>query len=825
MGSVWLAERSDGRFGRRAAIKFLSVALTRRGSAERFRREGAILGKLAHPNITELLDAGVAADGQPYLILELVEGEPIDVYCDRRALDIEARIRLFLDVLAAVAHAHANLVVHRDIKPSNVFVRNDGVVKLLDFGIAKLLEDETQASGATMLTREGGAALTPQYATPEQLTGGPVTTATDIYALGVLLYLLLTGSHPARGGAQSTADLVKMIVQTEPLRLPEAIRTNLAEGKAAAELAAKRDTTPDRLMKSVSGDLDVITSKALKKNPKERYSSVAIFADDLHRYLTNQPISARPDALAYRAKKFVRRNRVAVMLGTIACVASIAGLLGTITQARTARAERDFALSQLARAEAINDLNGFVLSDAAPSGKAFSVNELLGRAEHVVERRQGDATSQVELLISIGRQYWSQDEDREARAALEKGYRISRNLSELSIRARASCAFASALARSNESTRAEALIEEGLAGLPDEPQYTLDRVFCLLRGSEVARENGIEKKAVPRVEEAQKLLERASFRSDLLKMRVLMDLAESYRTAGRYLDACAAFERVAQMLSTLGYDDTQTAGTVFNNWALTLNGLGQPLKAERIYRRAIAISEDNQGEESVSPMLLINYSRALRDLGRLKEAKDYAERGSAKAERAGDEIVVQQSLLLLGSIYRGLGEFTDAGRALSRAEGQLRRSLPPGHVAFASLLMQQALLAQAQDDLPRALQLSSRAVSISEAIAKTGREGGDYLPDVLSSRSNVELDLHRPAEAEADAARALRTLQHAAQPGMFSSTIGTAYLLLGRAQEAQGKRDAARSSLQSALQHLQAALGASHPDAQAAYKLVSQLGP
>ena len=196
MGSVWLAERSDGRFQRQVAIKFINLATMGQGTAERFKREGSILGRLNHPHIAELIDAGVTATGEPYLIMEYIEGRPLDEYCDQRALSIEARVNLFLDVLDAVSHAHANLIVHRDIKPSNVLVRNDGQVKLLDFGIAKLLADDANPT-ATLLTIEGRGAMTPQFAAPEQVTGGAITTSTDVYALGVLLYLLLTGQHPA----------------------------------------------------------------------------------------------------------------------------------------------------------------------------------------------------------------------------------------------------------------------------------------------------------------------------------------------------------------------------------------------------------------------------------------------------------------------------------------------------------------------------------------------------------------------------------------------------------------------------------------------------
>src|SRR5450755_1994048 len=212
MGSVWLAERNDGRFQRRVAVKFLNLALVGRTNEERFKREGAILGRLAHPNIAELVDAGVSSAGFPYLVLEYVEGDHIDRYCDQHKLDVESRIRLFLDVAGAVAHAHANLVVHRDLKPSNILVSNDGQVKLLDFGIAKLIEIKDSDSALTALTAPGGQVLTPEYAAPEQITGAPVTTATDVYALGILLYLLLTGEHPAGDNQKTPADMVKAIV-------------------------------------------------------------------------------------------------------------------------------------------------------------------------------------------------------------------------------------------------------------------------------------------------------------------------------------------------------------------------------------------------------------------------------------------------------------------------------------------------------------------------------------------------------------------------------------------------------------------------------------
>ena len=803
MGTVWLAERNDGRFERRVAVKFLSVTLFGRGGEERFRREGRILGRLAHPHIAELTDAGVSPGGQPYLMLEYVEGDHIDRYCEARKLDVESRVRLFLDVLGAVAHAHANVIVHRDIKPSNVLVRTDGQVKLLDFGIAKLLEDDGGAGSASLLTREGSA-MTPQYAAPEQVTNEPITTATDIYALGVLLYVLLTGQHPAGPGKQSPADLIKAIVDNEPPRMSEAV------GAVPA----------NRLRRALRGDLDTIVARALKKRPQERYASIRDLADDLGRYLRHETIGARPDTFGYRTSRFVRRNRMLVGLATLALAASIAGLVGTATQARTARRQRDFAWRQVMRAEATNDLNSFLLSDAAPSGKPFTVNELLGRAEQIVGRQHGEGdANRVDLLIAIGRQYSIQDEDAKARKVLEEGYRLSQGLAEPSVRAKASCALASALAKTSDFARAEALIEKGFGELDDEPQFVLDRVFCLLRGAEVARNHGASGKAVARTEAAQTLLKQVPFKFDLLELRALMDLAECYRSAGRNREAVAAFEQASARLASLGRDDTQTAGTLFNNWGLSLRRLGRPVEAEKVFLRAMAISSSGKNEQSVSPMVLINYGRVLSDLGQLSQAAGYGERGYAQAQQAGDQVVIWQSLLLRASVYQRLGDLTRAGAMLSEVEPRLVRMLPAGHIAFAAVASEQALMAQRRGELRVAMDFINRAIDIIEASSRAGRQGADVLPLYLVIRSNIELQFARADEAAADAARALSSLQMAAQMGTFSRDIGNAWLSRGRALQAQGKHGDAQAALRAAWEHLKNSVGPDHPDARIARQL------
>ena len=381
MGTVWLARRSDGRFEGHAAVKFLNAALMGGAAEERFKREGSILARLAHPNIAHLIDAGVSTTGQPYLILEYVEGRAIDRYCDERALDLEGRIHLFLDVLAAVADAHANLIVHRDIKPSNVLVTDKGTVKLLDFGIAKLIEDEA-ALAATVLTREGERALTLAFAAPEQVTGDGVTTGTDVYALGVLLHLLLSGKHPAQSALNSPLDLMKAIVDTQPPRVSDAV---------APETKLKR---------VLRGDLDTIVAKALKKNPAERYASVTAFADDLRRYLGHQPISARPDTLAYRARKFVRRHRAPVAVVALVIAGLSAGLYLANRQRLTA--ERRFRQVR----ELSKKVFDFDMAIKNLPGSTEARQRLVSASVEYLEGLSSDARGDLDLLQEVGEGYW-----------------------------------------------------------------------------------------------------------------------------------------------------------------------------------------------------------------------------------------------------------------------------------------------------------------------------------------------------------------------------------------------------------------------------------
>jgi serine/threonine-protein kinase len=329
MGAVWLAERADGLVRRQVAVKLPILAAPRKTLAERFAREWEILAPLVHPHIARLYDAGFAADGQPYLALEFVAGEPITAYCDQRHLSVRKRIELFLQVLAAVQYAHANLVLHRDLKPSNILVTSEGEIKLLDFGIAKLMADG--AAQQTVLTQLAGGALTPDYAAPEQISGAPLTTASDVYSLGVVLYELLAGTRPYRLKRQTRAEIEEAILAQEVLRPSAAI--------SGVVVASNRMATVSRLKRQVAGDLDTIVLKSLGKDPSQRYATAEAFAQDLQRHLRGEPVQARPASSWYHLGKFISRNKVALSAGGIAAAVLIASTSLALWQSHIARLE------------------------------------------------------------------------------------------------------------------------------------------------------------------------------------------------------------------------------------------------------------------------------------------------------------------------------------------------------------------------------------------------------------------------------------------------------------------------------------------------------
>ncbi len=797
MGSVWLARRSDGKFEGRVAIKVLDRRGLGRDAAEQIRHEASLLARLSHPNIARLFDAGVRENGQPYLILEYVEGERIDRYCATHQLRLAGRLRLFLGVLDAVAHAQSQLVVHRDLKPSNVLVTPDGVVKLLDFGVAAL---QPLHQTPPIPPTAGAQALTPGYAAPEQLRGEPVSTATDVYALGVLLHVLVTGEHPY-GTQDSTHTALLRAALTDELR-PASERLT-----AAAE------------RRRVRGDLDAIIARTLSRDPTQRYVTAAELAADIRRFLGNLPVAARSPTRAYVAQKFARRHWGGILSVLLTLLVLIGASVMTTFQMLEARRQRDFAWTQLSRAEALNDLNDYVLRDAAPSGRPFTANELLGRAAHILQRQHTTNTNRVALLMSIGEGYDAQDQDSAAVRLLNEAYQLSRGISDRSARAQAACALAGVLSKGQISPRVEALIEAGLSEVRDNTQFALDRYFCLMRGSEAAFNTGDAPLAMRRAEAALRTLEQVPFDHEMAELHAYDSLAEAYRAAGRFRDATATFERAWPRLVALGRDDTMTAVAWLNNWGLDLYQLGRPLEAERLLRRAIDISSSEPSDQGVSPMLLANYAQTLLELGRPDDAAGYAERAYQSGLAAGDQTVIVQTLLRLGRIYRARHDYTRATIMLDEAEPRLHKVLPADHYAFGTLALERALIAQQQGDAARALELVNQAVEIVERFAKQHGAGAQFLPMLLVHRASIETDAGQLPLAERDARQALALLQVEAHPGDYSCSTGYAYLALARALSAKRKDTEARTAARDAAEQLRKTLGADHADTRAAEEL------
>jgi len=432
MGSVYLAERADGQFEQKVALKIIKPGMNSKEIVSRFEAERQILARLQHPNIARLLDGGISDSGLPYFTMEYVEGKPITEYCDEKNLTIEQRLELFKKVCEAVLYAHQNLVIHRDIKPSNILVQEDGTVKLLDFGIAKVFEENKEQK---FVTRTGMRVMTPEYASPEQVRGEPVSTATDIYSLGLILYQLLTGCPPYEVTSTSAIEMERIICLTEPQK-PSTMITKIFSSPSDRNqkfspdfISRKRKTTIPKLKKRISGDLDNICLMAIRKEPERRYNSIAQLMTDIQNHLTGLPISARKSTTSYRTKKFIQRHKVGVAV-TSAALIIIAGV--TIFYTIQLAEERDKAELEAEKSRKVSEfLAGlFEVSDPSQSkGKDITARELLDNGARKIEVEMKDEPEvQAMMLDVIGRVYRTLGIYDKAESYMLEGLTIRQNI-------------------------------------------------------------------------------------------------------------------------------------------------------------------------------------------------------------------------------------------------------------------------------------------------------------------------------------------------------------------------------------------------------------
>jgi serine/threonine protein kinase len=803
MGEVWLAERSDGHFKGFFAVKFLDLTSPTANALERFRREGRMLARLTHPHIARLIDAGVMPDGQPYLVLEYVKGEPIDRYCDTLGLGLEARVRLFLDVLAAVVHAHTNLIVHRDIKPSNVLVTSEGAVKLLDFGIAKLVGTDLALEDQSMATRVEDIALTPDYAAPEQILGEPPSTATDVYQLGVLLHVLLVGCVPLAGSTKTRAERVRAALEVIPARPSDVIAG--AAGMGPTGGAGVTGVTA----KALRGDLDAIIGKTLRKRPEERYATAAALATDLRRYLDHEPVSARDGAFAYRATKFIRRYRGAVIGTTVAVLALIVLTVFALVQMREAQVQRDQSRFQQQRAEAESNFLGQMMSTVSADGRPVTVAQIMDESMVLLDRQYADEPRfRLSMMILMAERFMDYGDGQKSYAALLEAEGLAEQLKDPTSIARIECDAVDSEIAMGDAARAAASLEKGLDALARVPQpAAIDQARCMDAHASVMAAQGDVPKAIGTLLQAISLLESLGDSRVRLYSDMLSHIAMLYHDSGDTQKAFHYHTLQAAALASIGESNSESAVAAQHNIASGLFNFGEVGKAFAQEKQTIARARSATSDGVIQPSISEFYGNLLVRLNAPLAALPAYDDAIAAARRSED---VESELYAHAARANALidaGRFDEAQTELAAvtrlAKGRdaiNRRPLERSAIVEAKLLLAENRLDEARQKID----------SVLHDLRAPNTGGYGYLAAALALSSRICLADRRWADAERAANEALALFEERARDPAASADVGESLLLLAKAQRGLGEATAADTARRAAIP-LEAALGASHP--------------
>jgi len=824
MGEVYAAERADGSYEQRVAIKLLKRGIDTQAVLSRFLRERRILARLSHPNIARLLDAGAAADGRPYLVMERVDGLPIDLWCDRHEVPLQQRLELICAVCEAVYAAHREQIVHRDLKPSNVLVSETGEVKLLDFGVSKLTGEADDDKTQTVL---GSAPLTPDYAAPEQLLGQPVTPATDVYALGLLLYRLLTGELPH--ARHSLAAAVTAAGKDDRITRPSLIlrkRTGTdPKGRAQA--------------RALDGDLDQIVLKALQHDPARRYASAAELADDLRRHLDGRPVLARPDSRWYVACKFIVRNRVPVSAAVVVVLAVAVGVGGLAWQARAAR-------NQARLAERVKNfvISVFQAQDplARPSKGTPAPQQMIADAiSRADEELRGEPDLHAELLGDLGEiQLGLGDavggEATLRRAAAENQQRFGPDSRQLAL-----CL----------SKLSRALIE---SGRPKEASRTAGQALSILQklgqadtlegaraklalANATSFDHGLPRQSLDLYTDARRIFEARLGPDDPETLSVLDRLGAAYESEWRDTEADALLrEQLRRLERVFGPDSIRLVGSL-GNLALVDARNGRPEEAEKLFRRAIELDRATLGPRHHRLFVQLSHlGTVYTDLGRFEEAQQTL-REALSAMPEGNDSDRAGLIKGLGRLHLDMGQADQAEAELRQAYDAQRKRLGDDDGAtwvtgsdWARALRAQGKLKEAETFQRQALENLSRIMGpddynncpILDALADVlEQEDGDGLEvTALRRRSLALTETKYPrtsvqwAQRAADLARALAAAdtpasrqealalldQAISDRAGFSllDRLGQALLLRGQLEAEAGRDDAASADLKDA---------------------------
>lgn len=724
MGAVYLAVQEGKEFRRTVALKVLRQGLQPTDELlGRFRLERQILANLRHSNIAQLLDAGASEDGRPYFVMEYVDGERLGAYCDGRRLPLRRRLALFQAVCGAVQHAHQNLVVHRDLKPGNILVTAEGVPKLLDFGIGKVLEAGAEWAGAVE-TRTDVRVLTLEYAAPEQIRGDRITTATDVHALGVILYELLSGHHPFVDGGRTRQQVERAIVEADPPRPSEVaglpLRRRADDGPdavvSARELAAGRGTDPARLRRALRGDLDTIVLKALRKEPARRYPSAAALAEDIERYLDGAPVRARRDTLVYRTGKFVRRHAWSVGALAAVLIALSATTVATLVQSRRVARERDQAL----------EVRSYLL-------------EMFGAT--APERATGDTVSVRRLLDLQANRTSSAYPDRP------------------DLRAQMLEVLAEAYERLGLYDDAEPLAREAL----DLRRRTLgpghpDVASALNMLGWVLHQKGRPDSAEVLLREAVALRREGGRRYAVELSRSLNDLGVVLERRGAYAEAQALYEEaLAIRIDRLG-PDHRSVGVTANNLATVRYQQGAFDRAVEAGERALRAVRAAFGSDH-QRAVIAQGNLAVMKMAAEREMRDLLDR-QQRLQGPEHPVTAAQMLNLAGVLNRR-SSFAEAESLASEALRIRETTLGPDHADVAWSLVVLADAVVGQGGLEEALELDRRA----HAILRQSLGGRHlYVGTVLAEIAEVHDALGSADSADARYAEALDIIEDAVGP-------------------------------------------------------------
>jgi serine/threonine protein kinase len=723
MGEVYLAERADAQFEQQVAIKMVHGGALGTGMHSRLKQERQILAQLDHPNIAHLTDGGSLADGRAYIVMEYVDGIAIDAYCDSNRLDVVARLKLFQIVCAAVHYAHQNLIVHRDLKPSNILVTATGVPKLLDFGIAKLL-DERQAGHHTLaMTHADIRIMTPDHASPEQVMGQLITTSSDVYVLGVLLYKLLAGAGPFVIASVRLSQIERAICERDPRPPSQAVPAD--DSEESRSIAEARSTNPKRLVRSLAGDLDNIVLMAMRKEPERRYASAQQMASDIQRYLEGRPVIARRDTWSYRSSKFVRRHWLPVTAGVGAAVLVLAFAVTTYRQSLRIAAERDRVAQQReraeherARAEEVSSflVNLFKLSDPEENrGNQVTARELLDSgAKRLRAGLQDQPETKAALLSTVGAVYDSLGQYQDALPILDESLRLQDKSHDAS-RIDTLLELGRARMYMGDLRGAEQPLQEALhLAQTDFGAKSVESGHSLWSLGMLRYQQGQYSQAKDLYIRSQAILEQRSASPTDVAV-VLDDLATVYTREQQWLLAKQTYERALDIDRRVLGDDHPRVAQRLENLATVAQNMGELKQAEALYLDALHREEHAYGDRHFETTVFkSNYGLLQQREGRLAEAEPLLRSvlDTRLSLLGPDHYMVGYARVSLAMLLHDKGDLPGAESQFRQALAVYDKSLPDNHQYRASLLMHFARLLVDRGKFAEALSKSDESIRI-----------------------------------------------------------------------------------------------------------------